>query len=260
MGKTSKSNQAKECFACSHRYTMVFNCNEVSSRGLCKPCRRLVLVQQLEEMNRAEWKEVGGSGIDGEIGVLLEKIAEKKKRGFVSKEKELNVYRKADSDSEDSELSSSSSSSDGDVDGFVPGEDEGVLYSREDDGWRVKKKRGSVKVKRVGKSMLRERAEVRVRERADEGKVEGKKSYADAVSSRGGGSGREPSRGSGGGSGREPSRGGSSGGIKSEIVRKGVGKGVVKKGESVVKGSKKGGVVRKVVVGGEERKGGQERG
>ena len=101
MGKTSKSNQAKEGFACSHCYTMVFNCNEVSSRGLCKPCRRLVLVQQLEEMNRAEWKEAGGSGIDGEIGVLLEKIAEKKKRGFVSKEKELNVYRKADSDSED---------------------------------------------------------------------------------------------------------------------------------------------------------------
>ena len=74
----------------------------------------------------------GGWGIGyrrGEIGVLLE-IAEKKKRGFVSKEKELNVYRKADSDSEDSELSSSSSSSsDGDVDDFVPGEDEGVLYS-----------------------------------------------------------------------------------------------------------------------------------
>ena len=37
-------------------------------------------------------------------------------------------------------------------------------------------------------------------------------------------------------------------------MRKGVGKGVVKKGESVVKGSKKGGVVRKVVVGGKKGK------
>ena len=37
-------------------------------------------------------------------------------------------------------------------------------------------------------------------------------------------------------------------------MKKGVGKGVVKKGESVVKGSKKGGVVRKVVVGGKKGK------
>ena len=152
--------------------------------------------------------------------MLLGKIAEKKKkRGFVSKEKELDVYRKADSDSEDSELSSISSSSDGDVDDFVPGDDEGVLYSSEDDGWRVKKKRGSVKVKRVGKSILRERAE--------EGKVENK-SYADVVCR-----GREPSSGS-----------------KGEVVKKGDS---VNKG--VVKGSKKGGVVRKVVVG---RKKGKE--
>ena len=148
MDKTSKSNQAKEGFACSHCDTMVFNCNVVSSFGLCKPCRRLVLVQQLEQMNRS-----GGSGIDGEIGVLLEKIVEKKKRGFVSKEKELNVYRQADSDNEDSssELSSRSSSSDGDVDELVP-RDEWALYSSEDDGWRITEKRGAVKVKRVGKS------------------------------------------------------------------------------------------------------------
>ena len=96
-------------------------------------------------------------------------IAEKRKRGFVEKEIVLGDYRKSDS-------SSSSDSSDGE---YVPVDEEVVCSS--DEEWNVNRKRGSMKVKRVVKSV--------VRERADEGKVErvGKKSYADAVNSSGGG-------------------------------------------------------------------------
>ena len=174
MGKTSKtSNKSDDGFKCSNCVTMVHD-NRVSCRGLCKPCRRDVLLQQLEEMNRAEWKETGGSKVDGEIKVLLAAIAEKKKRGFVEKEVVLNDYRKSESsDSSDGDSSSSSSdSSDGE---YVPVDEEVVGSS--DEGWKVNRKRGSMKVKRLVKSV--------VRERADEGKVErvGKRSYADAVSS-----------------------------------------------------------------------------
>ena len=191
MGKTSKTsnkrNKNDDGFKCSNCVTMVYD-NRVTCRGLCKPCRRDVLLKQLEEMNRAEWKETGGSAIDGEINVLLAAIAEKRKRGFVEKEIVLDDYRKSDSsDSSDGDSSSSSSeSSDGE---YVPVDEEVVCSS--DEGWKVNRKRGSMKVKRVVKSV--------VRERADKGKVErvGKKSYADAVSSSGDGGGREPSRGSG---------------------------------------------------------------
>ena len=74
MGQTSKTSNKRskndDGFKCSNCITMVYD-NQVSCRGLCNPCRRDVLLKQLEEMNRAEWKETGGSVIDGEINVFF---------------------------------------------------------------------------------------------------------------------------------------------------------------------------------------------
>ena len=146
--------------------------NQLANRGMCKPCRRVVLLEQYEIMHRSEISEQAGN-VDDEIQVLLGEISRMRKKGFVEK-KEVLLY--GDSERESSECSdrSDSSSESGESEKVKSGEEEyvpneDVIYSS-DDGWQVAKKRGSLVVKKKRSVVSRERAEVNGRKVAKVGK------------------------------------------------------------------------------------------